>query len=263
MPQSAPHRRLFIVVGVIIVVLLTTHATGTLNPIERILLKGISSIGSMSVSWISGAHTRSAPSQRVAELEQRVAELMAENVKLRGDINALNQSADQQHFINDQKITGIQARIFARSADPTSSYVVINKGSAQGIRAGEPVIIGSGICIGKIISVTDDTARVLLTIDNRSSIASVSASDPVAQGVVTGVQGLSLTMQLIPQSQTLTVHDTIITSGIESSIPRGLIVGDIERVDHQQGELFQSAVLHTPYVASNLDVVTVLSSTTP
>ncbi len=211
---------------------------------------------------VSGARTSSSSSKQVEDLEQRVADLMAENVQLRGDISALNQSADQQRFLSDQRIAGIPARIFARSADPTSSYVVINRGSKQGVKIGEPVIVGTGICIGKVISATDDTARVLLTTDNRSSIAGVSATDSTAQGVISGVQSLSLIMQLIPQSESLTIHDTIITSGIEPAIPRGLVLGDIERVDHQQGELFQSAVLHAPYVASNLDVVTVLSATT-
>jgi len=239
-----------------------THYAGLLNPAERVLLKGMSWVGEASVSMISGARTSSTSSKQLADLEQRVADLIAENVKLRGDIGALNESTDQRRFLDDQKITGIQARIFARSADPTTSYVVVNRGSKQGIRIDEPVITGNGICIGTVISVTDDTARVLLTTDNRSSIAGVSATNSAAQGVVTGIQGLSLVMQLIPQSETLTVHDTIITSGIDHAIPRGLVLGDIERVDYQQGELFQSAVLHTPYVASNLDIVTILSSTT-
>ena len=223
----------------------------------------MSSIGLASMSIIRNAPTTSASSTQITKLEQRVADLIAENAALRSNMGALNASAEQQRFLDDQKRTGVQARVFARSADPTSSYVVINKGSKQGVRTGEPVIIGNGICIGTVISVTDDTARVLLTTDNRSSIASVSATDSGAQGVVTGVQGLSLVMQLIPQLETLSVHDTIITSGIDPVIPRGIVLGDIERIDHQQGELFQSAVLHIPYVASDLDVVTILSSNLP
>lgn len=260
MRETASYRRLFIVVALVTAVCIAGHYSGATVPVERVILRGASSVGTASVSLVARTHTSTASSQRITDLEQRVADLMTENVKLRSDIAAINESTEQQQFITSNALHGIQARIFARSADPTSSYVVINRGAQQGITVGQPVITGNGVCIGKVISTTDDTARVLLTTDNRSSFSSVSATDSNAQGVVSGAQGLSLTMDLIPQSVTLTIHDTIITSGIDPLIPRGLVLGDIERGNQQSGSLFQSATLHAPYLASNLDVISVISS---
>ncbi len=188
---------------------------------------------------------------------------MVQNAGLLADLNAVRQTISQQGFASSRRFRSVQARIFARNPDSSSAYVVVDQGSREGVVAGLPAIVSDGIVVGKVISSTDDTSQILLTVDNRSSFSAVSATNSVAQGVVTGIQGLSLVETLIPQSETVQSNETIITSGIDANIPKGLVLGEIERVEKQQGALFQSAILRTPYVISDLDVITIILGQIP
>lgn len=267
MPEQPTQQRTILVISAIVLVVVIAHYAGLLQPIERIVLRILSPIGRVSGSFVrstlTGSGANSAVNRSASELEQRVTELTVQNVELRTELNALRQSITQQDFSSSRRFSTIQARIFARSPDSSSVYVVIDKGSRSSIVPGQPAIIGNGIVVGKVISTTDDTAKILLSIDNRSSFSGVSAVNSVAQGVVTGVQGLSLIENLIPQSETVQPRETIITSGIDAYIPKGLVLGEIDRIEKHQGDLFQSAILHTPYVTSELDVLTVVLGLTP
>lgn len=231
--------------------------------VERWTMRGLSPIGrtinhAVGSSLIGTSRTDGASSSTVAELQRQITELQVENVSLRSERAALQESGAQQKALTERKLHGIQAHLIARSPDPSTSYVVIDRGAHDGVHQGDPIIIRDGIIIGKVISTTDDTSRVLLSTDNRSSIAGYDVVRATAQGVISGVQGLTMTMELIPQSETIELRDIIVTSGLDPSIPRGLIIGEIERIDRQQGALFQSATLHTPYLNAELDIVTVI-----
>jgi rod shape-determining protein MreC len=65
-------------------------------------------------------------------------------------------------------------------------------------------------------------------------------------------------MTFIPQNETITPGDVIVTSGLEPLIPRGLTIGTIEAVEKEAYQPFQKAVL-TPLASLNkLRVVSVL-----
>mgnify|MGYP001597270687 FL=1 len=65
-------------------------------------------------------------------------------------------------------------------------------------------------------------------------------------------------MELIPKDVKLKVGDLIITSGLEDHIPRGLIVGQIEKIINQSEELYQKAQINLPVSFKNLNILMVL-----
>lgn len=256
---------MFLIVSGLAVVVIVCHFLGALNPAERVLLRGMAWMGRSSLvlvdSMVSGNGVLGSRStSQVTELQQRINDLTAENAQLYSQLQAVQESNEQRSFLASQHFEGIQARVFARSADPTTVYIVADRGSRDGIRAGQPAFIRNGIIIGVVISTTDETSRILLTVDNRSSIAGLNLKNPSAQGIITGIQGLSLSMDLIPQSEEVSIHDTIITSGLDPEIPRGLVIGEIERLNVQHGALFQSAVIQVPYTSTDVDAITILAT---
>jgi rod shape-determining protein MreC len=79
-----------------------------------------------------------------------------------------------------------------------------------------------------------------------------------AKGIVHGEYGLGLIMDMVTQSDTLNDGDTIITSGLGSNIPRGLLVGKIKEVRVSADRLFQQAVITSRIKYSKLDVVFII-----
>lgn len=251
----------------IVFVLVGGHYLGLLQPVERGLLTLLEPIGRFGNALTHRSNgnprTNDATEQRLAELEDRIAELSVENAGLRSSLAAVTELGEQQVFLRERKFSGIHARIFARSSDPTSQVVAIDAGRQDGLAIGAPVIVRNGILIGRVHSLTDTSAQVLLTTDNRSSLTAVMADNPTAQGVVNGVRGLSLSMSLIPQTEELKIGEIAVTSGTDAGVPPGLTLGELDRFEKQQGAVLQSASLRPLFSASRLDAVTVLTGIRP
>jgi rod shape-determining protein MreC len=176
-------------------------------------------------------------------LKARVAELEAEHSAVT-DLRSENESLKGLIAYSDR--TGyklIPARVTGTDPDATVRALVIDRGSEEGIVRGDPVIAGNGIYIGKIERVVPGRSTVLLPIDPRSSIAVMSAERPETDGVALGEKGLVISMGFIPQRAPLKEGDVIITTGRESRIPRGLMVGKVESVDAVPSDPFMSATV--------------------
>lgn len=265
MPEPRFYQRTIVQVAVLTIGILVLHYLGALTPIERLLVTALQPVGRTVTSWFNRQSSTSGlpPEEGQQErrtLEQRIADLSVENVKLRAALDAFRELSIQERFLKEKKFSGVPARIFARATDPTSEYVVVDVGKNDGVEIGAPVIVGEGIIVGQVLSVTPDASRILLTTDNRSSFAGVVADNPSAEGVVSGNRGLSLRMDLIPQTEDIRQHQIIVSSGTDANVPRGLILGEVVRVVKRQGALFQSASLRTLYRTSRLDTLTILTT---
>lgn len=246
-------------------VLIGGHYLGLLRPVERLIVQALAPLGRSSLALVRGNGQRTTDDlkRRLQELEKRVAKLSVENVTLRQSLEAAHSSGTQQTFLQKRKLSGIPARMFARSPDSTSEYILVDAGKRRGVSPGLPVIIENGIIIGSVTAVDDESSRVLLTTDNRSTFAGVAADNPTAQGSISGVRGLSLRMDLIPQSETLQEGQIVVTSGLDANIPPGLVLGEIDRVEKQPGAVLQSASLRPLFTPARLDAVTILVSSLP
>ena len=78
-------------------------------------------------------------------------------------------------------------------------------------------------------------------------------------GIVEGGYEISIQMNFIPQNEELNVGDAIVTSGLEETIPRGLLIGRVEAVKKEAYEPFQQAVITPAAPLHALTVVTVLT----
>ncbi len=268
MATATSQQRTLVVVVTIVATLIGAHYLGITAPLERLTVRALEPIGRTAVRLLGrtsepARYSKAELKQKLPELEQRIADLSAENVQLRASLDAVVESSNQQRFTESRKFPGVLGRMFARSADPGAEYITIDVGSSSGVRGGSPVIVHDGILIGKVQSVRADSSRILLNTDNRSSFTGVSANNPNAQGVVSGVRGLSLRMDLIPQNETLPPGEIIVTDGTDKNIPRGLLLGQVGRIERQPGALFQSAALSTLYDVARLDVVTVITADAP
>ena len=131
--------------------------------------------------------------------------------------------------------------------------IVIDKGSNDGIKEDMAVISWRGL-VGRVIRVAPTTSFVLLITDVSSSVA-VRVQDPAsrASGIVTGRKEGGLIMQHILQQELVQTGDLVITSGVGGSLPQGLPVGKVVRVQKRNIELFQEALLEPAADISKLE----------
>ncbi|HRY82938.1 MAG TPA: rod shape-determining protein MreC [Candidatus Moranbacteria bacterium] len=144
--------------------------------------------------------------------------------------------------------------VIAQDPRGSGSWIVIDKGKADGIAEGMPVIVFDGILVGKISEVYSNSSKVFLLSDSGSS-TNVSDVETSAKGILTGEYGLGLKLGMVEQTDIIKSGDDIVTSGLGGLMPKGLLVGKIDQVSNSSDKLFQEAVVRPKVKYSDLNVV--------
>ena len=127
---------------------------------------------------------------------------------------------------------------------------MINKGTTDGIVEGSAVIVEDGILVGTIEIARERMAIVRLLIDHRSRIASkILGSETI--GVSEGAKGSLLEFGFIPQHVEIQPNDLVFTSGLESGIPEGRVIGFVTLVSSDDTRPFKTATIE-PLVDARL-----------
>ena len=156
---------------------------------------------------------------RVLELQARLEELENQNQKLR-ELTA---------YKAQQKEQGIDAPIVGRSADHWWQQVTLGRGSQAGIQEGYAVTAPGGL-VGRVMSVTPNTSRVLLLSDPSSRVG-VMISRSRFMGIMRGSSTNYAVMQFFEKTPDVRQGDLVTTSSISHLFPSGLPVGRVESVD--------------------------------
>ena len=139
-----------------------------------------------------------------------------------------------------------EARAIARvvSRDPQNpAILILNVGERDGVQLHNAVVAKDGVLIAKIIEVFAQSSKALLLTDSENQVAVTLSGGTPTSKLARGERGLSLILDQVPQQESLTKGQLVISSGLEPTIPRGLLVGEIEEIISGKNDLFQTAVL--------------------
>lgn len=181
--------------------------------------------------------------------KSHLLDLVTENKLLREQLN----------FLEDKELEYLLARVVGSNFEQNIYSYILNKGEQDGVIVGQPVFAGPGIVVGKIYKVFAKKSELLLLTDNKSALAAVVQNEDNSQGLIEGHYGLTMKMNLIPQNEEIKSGDIIITSGIEPSVPRGLVVGQVDKVESKVNELFQTAIVSPVVDYRKLNLVTIIT----
>src|SRR5262245_15209523 len=180
--------------------------------------------------------------QRNDELEAEVAELQAQVIQLQQDVGETEILAALVDFSRaNPENTYRAAAVIGRDPSPFLHFVIINRGSNDGILRGMPVVTDQGL-VGRVDAVIADAARVQLITDPGSNVnvrLQNAATEASLVGSVTG----DLTLELIPQDVDIQAGDLALTSGLGGGYPPDLIVGQVVNIRTRDFDLFQQATV--------------------
>ncbi len=189
------------------------------------------------------------------DMERRFKEVEVDMVQFELIKKENQQLREQLHFFRTtpyQHVGAVVSRVVGKDIDPMSNTVVVNRGAKDGVAVGNPVIVANGVLVGKIARTEEDISVVRLINDNQSKVAATVMNKEQSIGLVEGGFGISVRLNFIPQNETVQVGDSIVTSGLEDEIPRGLLIGRVESVEKEAYQPFQKAVLSP---AANLEKI--------
>lgn len=167
-------------------------------------------------------------------------ELEAENERLRNMLNV---------FDEKKSMNPIMAQVTGKETSSWFQMFTIDKGSKQGIKENMAVINADGL-IGYIYKVYETTSEVISIIDSRASVAALIESSR-DQGIVKGTLGIeedaACRMYYLPVDLVPRPGDTVVTSGVGLSFPKGLKIGVIRESTRYMDENKHYVVIE-PYV---------------
>lgn len=144
----------------------------------------------------------------------------------------------------------IYAKVIARDAGPWFKTFSINRGSNSGVDVGMAVVNGDGL-IGRVTEVGLNYAKVISIIDTRSSVACLmqrTRDNGVMRGqIADSDSSAQCYVYYLPNINSITPGDTVITSGTDSLYPKGLKVGSVTALSLDAGSEGTYAVV-TPSV---------------
>ncbi len=131
----------------------------------------------------------------------------------------------------------LQAQILAASPNPYLHQIIIDKGSAQGVYQGQPVVDAYGV-MGQVIQVGEFTSRVLLLIDSSSAIPVQDSRSGVRAIAYGDSRYGNLDLRNVTQTADIKKGDLLITSGLGRRYPYGYPVGTVQQIQQLQGAQF-------------------------
>ncbi|MDA1330305.1 MAG: rod shape-determining protein MreC [Chloroflexi bacterium] len=209
-----------------------------------------------------------APSD-LARLRLDNAQLREENANLQTQIIALQQQVSEVEllsalldFARARPENSYQAAaVIGRDPSPFLHYIIINRGSDDGIRRGMPIVGQLGL-VGRVSQVTAGAARVQLITDPAAQV-SVQIQPSEVDGVLSGSLTGDLSIELIPQDAGLQAGDLVLTSGIGGGYPANILVGQVSNVRQEASALFQTASVQPVVDFTRLEIVLVIVNFQP
>ncbi|NEO29387.1 MAG: rod shape-determining protein MreC [Symploca sp. SIO3C6] len=156
---------------------------------------------------------------RVLELQQRIVELESQNKKLKELLG----------YVETKKMDGIVTPIIGRSADHWWQQLILGRGSNDGIEVGF-VVMGTGGLVGRVISVTPNSSRILLITDSTSHVGTVIGRSR-SMGFIRGQGSNRAVMEFFDKLPEVRRGDSVSTSPVSQLFPPGLPVGRVESVN--------------------------------
>jgi len=189
------------------------------------------------------------------QLEQDLIGQKAETSRLREVEIENGLLREQLSFQKDQARSLIGTQVIGYGRDNVRRTLVLDRGTRDGVAVGQAVV-SSGIFVGRVDRVSDQTAMVFLVSDPDFRVQAISQSGR-ARGIVRGQLGSGLRFEQIAQSETVSPNEDVITAGSDK-IPKGILIGKIESIAKSDNEVFQAAQVRSPLNVSRLEIVFVV-----
>ncbi|MBL0087270.1 MAG: rod shape-determining protein MreC [Ideonella sp.] len=195
----------------------------------------------------AGDHVQGLRAARSAEAAARAElarlSLRAAQVERLGDENArLRALLDLKPAL---AVKAISAQVMYEAADPYSRKLFIDRGAANGVVAGSPVVNELGV-VGQVTRVYPLTSIVTLLSDRDAAIPVYNARSQQRSAAFGGVEG-GMELRFMAGNADVQAGDVLTTSGVDGIYPPGLSVGRVTRVDRRADTGFARVVV-TPSV---------------
>jgi rod shape-determining protein MreC len=200
----------------------------------------------------------------IGDLKKENAILLEENASLKVKLAHLKDVEQENALFRKEmslaprdKYILKPALIIRKNITSSRQLLYLDKGAADGIKNGMAVVVHQGVLVGQVIE-TFKRESIIEAIFSQDSNIVGEVLESSAKGIVRGEYSTAAILDVIPRNFEVKEGDTVITSGTEELIPRGLLIGQIKETTPTADLLFQKAPLVLPFQLDKLRLVWVV-----
>jgi len=247
-----------IIVGILVILLLNFYKANVKNFFYRI------SEPIQKVFWRAGNKVSDffETISEIRNLKKENEELKLKNQELLAQIALLEELKKENERLREalnigleKEFTIVLAQVIGK--DISQDFILINKGSEDGISENLPVITQQKILLGKISEVYKNYSKVIL-ISNKESSFDGKILEKETLGQVLGKGDFEVLFDLISPEQEITEGDLVETSALGGTFPKGLLVGQIREVKRSDIQPFYQAEISPFFDLGKLEMVFII-----
>lgn len=216
------------------------------------------------VEWAADALERTAGLRRENEqLRAELAALALDAVQLRNERERIEELREQAGFFQRSRGRLVPATVLELTVSrfPLQAKIRPVPGATDTLAALQPVVTARGLAgrVREVLPGGEALVQLLTDPESRISIESRSTG-------VTGLlryDGVNFVMDHVPRGEPIAEGDTLVTSGLGGTVPRGLPVGVVRELRAPATELFQYVEVEPAVRFSALDRVYVVTRPGP
>lgn len=261
---------IWIILVFIILVLVSSKlgGKGRWNPAEKVIVEITapfqkfigSTINATEVIWFKyfaliQTHNENALLKREVDL------LRMENSRYQERLTTHERLQELLQFKETYDWPVLAAQVILRDPSGWFESVIIDKGEDSGLKVNMPVVNARGV-VGRLVSVSADYAKVLLIIDQNSSVDCIVQRSRDG-GILKGLSSDVCRLDYVLETSDVGVGDKVVTSGLGGVYPKGLDVGEVLTVVSTAGELFRDIKVRPMVDFSKLEELLVILEEAP
>lgn len=231
--KTLPNKRVLTSLGlfaVLCVVFIVMDRRALLDPVREGMAEVFEPVVTRFEEFGQAAPSDAELATQLATAQAEVDSLRAENARLKGELDSLSTLRDQLRIEQERPdLSFLAADVIGRDPDGLRQMVIINRGSADGLRVGMAVV-DPDYYVGQIVEVEAHRAQVLLITDPSASVGAVLYESD-GDGVVYGTRSTNnlLVMQHVDKDVTPAPQEWIMTSDLTESataqVPPNILIG--------------------------------------
>jgi rod shape-determining protein MreC len=163
---------------------------------------------------------------REAELEQEIEQLKLTRNEY-DELKKLKQIFDNNDLSKKDKV--LSANILEYVGGKIFNAFTIDVGSSKGVKVNDAIISGNNL-VGRVSSVTKNSARIITTSDTSQKMSFMLENDYSEIGILNGVSINKIEGYFLDENASPTVGNKVLTSGATPLYPKGLEIGMIVKI---------------------------------
>ncbi len=189
------------------------------------------------------------PVDRVTSYFSTMDGLIEENLQLRKDVATLSHERERLLQLGAERnrlreLIGLKedsfheflpCEVIARSLDRSHNFVIVDRGSDDGVHIGMAVVGYKGL-VGRVKQVFSHSSNVLLLSNKAVSVSCINRRSRVV-GLLEWDRENLFRLDYVGKEEDVQRGDTLVTSGLGRLFPKGFLVATVLQVTNEKGGL--------------------------